>query len=210
VRPYGQLGVVANFECASAHEGIARQWFSAEGVLAWLPLPGKRVSMVWSAPEALARELLAMPPDALAARVARAGGDALGDMRLTGAPAAFPLNLSRADTLVRPGLALVGDAAHTVHPLAGQGVNLGFADAAALAGILAARESFRSCGDLRLLRRYERARAGDILAMRWATDGLARLFASRAGPVAWLRNTGLNLTASSPVLKTLLARQALG
>jgi ubiquinone biosynthesis UbiH/UbiF/VisC/COQ6 family hydroxylase len=210
VRPYGQLGVVANFECASAHEGIARQWFSAEGVLAWLPLPGKRVSMVWSAPEALARELLAMPPDALAARVARAGGDALGDMRLTGAPAAFPLNLSRADTLVRQGLALVGDAAHTVHPLAGQGVNLGFADAAALAGALAARESFRSCGDLRLLRRYERARAGDILAMRWATDGLARLFASRAGPVAWLRNTGLNLTASSPVLKTLLARQALG
>jgi ubiquinone biosynthesis UbiH/UbiF/VisC/COQ6 family hydroxylase len=210
VLPYGQLGVVANFECSVAHEGIARQWFNERGVLAWLPLPGKRISMVWSTPEAYARELLAMAPDALSRRVARAGGQVLGELRLLGAAAAFPLARGIAPELVRPGLALVGDAAHTVHPLAGQGVNLGFADARALADILAGRENFRTCGDLPLLRRYQRARAEDILAMRWTTDALARLFGSRSGPLAWLRNAGLNLTAASPVLKALLVRRALG
>jgi 2-polyprenyl-6-methoxyphenol hydroxylase-like FAD-dependent oxidoreductase len=131
-------------------------------------------------------------------------------MRLLGTPAAFPLARQIAATTVRAGLALVGDAAHTVHPLAGQGVNLGFSDARVLAELLLQREAVRSCGDLRLLRRYQRARAEDILAMRLATDSLARLFGSRTGAVAWLRNTGLNLTAASPVLKTLLARRALG
>ena len=139
-----------------------------------------------------------------------AGGNALGAMTLLGAPAAFPLARLRASRLVGPGLALVGDAAHTVHPLAGQGVNLGFADARALAQILAAREAFRSCGDARLLRRYERERAEDILAMRWATDALARLFASRAGGAAWLRNRALNLSNGLPVLKNVLVRHALG
>ncbi len=210
VQSYDQLGVVANFDCDVAHEGIARQWFNEQGVLAWLPLPGKRVSMVWSTPEAHAHELLAMAPAALASRVANAGANALGAMTLLGVPAAFPLSRQRAANLVRPGVALVGDAAHTVHPLAGQGVNLGFADAQALARVLAAREPFRPCGDLRLLRRYERERAEDILAMRWATDALARLFSSRASQLAWLRNAGLNLTDALPVLKTLLARRALG
>ena len=210
VQAYDQLGVVANFECAYAHEGIARQWFGEQGILAWLPLPGNRVSMVWSTPDAHARSLLAMAPDSFARCVSRAGGEALGTMRLLGTPAAFPLARQIAATTVRAGLALVGDAAHTVHPLAGQGVNLGFSDARVLAEILLQRETVRSCGDLRLLRRYQRARAEDILAMRLATDALARLFGSRAGAVAWLRNTGLNLTAASPVLTTLLARRALG
>mgnify|MGYP000582285519 CR=1 FL=1 len=210
VQPYDQLGVVANFDCALGHDGIARQWFNDKGVLAWLPLPGRRISMVWSTPAAHAKELLAMAPAALARRVAGAGADVLGAMTLLGAPAAFALSRSIAAQMVRPGLALVGDAAHTVHPLAGQGVNLGFADAHALAGILAKRDRFRSCGDFSLLRRYQRARAEDILAMRWTTDALARLFGSRAAPIAWLRNAGLNLSAASPVLKTLLVRRALG
>jgi 2-polyprenyl-6-methoxyphenol hydroxylase-like FAD-dependent oxidoreductase len=166
--------------------------------------------MVWSTPEAHGRELLAMAPDALAACVGRTGGQVLGELRLLGGAAAFPLARSISPELVRPGLALVGDAAHTVHPLAGQGVNLGFADARALANILADREKFRNCGDLPLLRRYQRARAEDILLMRWTTDALVRLFGASAGPLAWLRNTGLNFTAASPVLKGLLARRALG
>ncbi len=209
-QPYGQLGVVANFECAEDHQGIARQWFGEQGVLAWLPLSGRRISMVWSTPDAHARNLLAMPADVLASCVGRAGGDALGAMRLLGPPGAFPLLRQSAGQLVRAGIALVGDAAHTVHPLAGQGVNLGFADARCLADTLLGRESFRGCGDARLLRRYERSRAEDILAMRLATDSLARLFGSRGGMVAWLRNTGLNLTAAAPVLKSMLARRALG
>lgn len=210
VHSYEQLGVVANFDCQVAHESIARQWFNAHGVLAWLPLSGRRISIVWSTPEAHARELLAMPPDALAAYVAQAGGDTLGALVLLGTPAAYPLSRQSAGALVSPGIALVGDAAHTVHPLAGQGVNLGFADARALADIVAQREKFRSCGDLPLLRRYQRARAGDIMAMRWSTDALARLFASRSSQIAWLRNAGLNLTDALPFLKTLLARRALG
>ena len=210
VQPYDQLGVVANFDCATAHQSIARQWFNQQGVLAWLPLPGKRISMVWSTPEPHARALLAMAPDALASCVAQAGGNALGAMLLLGAPAAFPLSRLSATRLVGPGIALVGDAAHAVHPLAGQGVNLGFADARALARILAEREPFRSCGDVRLLRRYERVRAEDILAMRWTTDALARLFASHASGVAWLRNHALNLIDGLPVLKNVLAQHALG
>ncbi len=139
-RPYGQTAVVANFACERAHHGIARQWFRTDGgVLAWLPLPGRRISIVWSAPEALAGELIDLSAEALAMRVATAGGDALGALELLGTPAAFPLALLKLPTTIAHRLALVGDAAHGVHPLAGQGVNLGFGDAQALARVLAER-----------------------------------------------------------------------
>jgi 2-polyprenylphenol 6-hydroxylase len=111
---------------------------------------------------------------------------------------------------VAPGLALIGDAAHVVHPLAGQGVNLGFADAHALALALIAREPFRSCGDSRLLRRYERGRREQHVALQWVTDGLQRMFSSDRSLVRQLRNRGLELTDALPVVKNLLTRQALG
>jgi 2-polyprenylphenol 6-hydroxylase len=208
-RSYGERGVVANFACARPHHGTAYQWFRADGVLAYLPLPGARMSMVWSTPDAHAGELLELAPDALCARVADAGRGVLGGLEMLTAPAAFPLQLLTARRIVAPRVALIGDAAHVVHPLAGQGVNLGFGDARALAGVLRAREPFRECGDLALLRRYARSRAEAVLAMRQVTDGLQHLFGARSRIISAIRNAGLNFTDRLPVLKNLLVRQAL-
>ncbi len=204
---YAQLGVVANFACVRAHRNIAYQWFRSDGVLAYLPLPDRRVSMVWSTREAHARELLALAPAALCARVSEAGDEALGALEPLAPPAAFSLSRMFADRMGQGRIALIGDAAHVVHPLAGQGVNLGLGDAHSLADLL--REA-PDPGDRLLLRRYERARAEDILALRWVTDGLFRMFGADHGMVARIRNFGLNLTNSYPLIKTLLARRAMG
>lgn len=209
-KEYGQMGVVANFACARPHHNTAYQWFREDGVLAYLPLPGQRMSMVWSTPDAHAAELLALPADALGLRVAGAGVQALGKLDLLSAAMQFPLGRLRAARLAAPRIALIGDAGHVVHPLAGQGVNLGFGDAHALSRELLQREPFRDPGDIRLLRRYERARAEDILALAWVTDGLQQLFAAPGAVVAKLRNAGLNLTNALPVVKNLLIRRALG
>jgi 2-octaprenylphenol hydroxylase len=209
-KAYAQMGVVANFSCALAHHNTAYQWFRDDGVLAYLPLPGQRMSMVWSTPDAHAAELLALPADLLCAQVAAAGKDALGRLELLSPAMQFPLARLRAARLVAPRIALIGDAGHVLHPLAGQGVNLGFGDAAVLARVLLQCELFRDPGEIRLLRRYERARAEDILALAWVTDGLQQLFAARGGAVAKLRNAGLNLTNALPVVKNLLIRRALG
>ena len=209
-KPYGQMGVVANFATARPHHGTAYQWFRPDGVLAYLPLPGERISIVWSTPDAHAAELLALPAVSLCTRVALAGREALGSLELLTAPAQFPLAYQRAASLVAPGIALIGDAGHGLHPLAGQGVNLGFGDARVLAKILLQRELFRAPGEIRLLRRFERARAEDILALGWATNGLQRLFAASGGVAQRLRDAGLNLTDALPVVKNLLVRRALG
>lgn len=210
VHDYGQLGVVANFECERPHGATASQWFRADGVLAFLPLPGRCMSMVWSTPEAHARELMSLPADELERRVAAAGEGRLGALRLLSPARGYPLRRVDAPSLVASRVALVGDAAHVVHPLAGQGVNLGFGDAEALARVLGERERFRDCGDAGVLRRYARARAEAILAMRGVTDGLVRLFGASGRLPGELRNRGLNFTDRLPVLKTLLVRHALG
>lgn len=206
---FGQLGVVANFRCERKHHGIAFQWFRDDGILAWLPLPGERISIVWSAPEAHARELLALDPAQFCARVEAAGAGELGALELITAPAAFPLERLSAHALSSERVALVGDAAHVVHPLAGQGVNLGFGDAEALAAVLCERGPVRDAGERLLLHRYARRRAEAILAMRAVTGGLERLFSTRLPGLARLRNAGLNLTDRLPALKTLLVRHAL-
>jgi 2-polyprenylphenol 6-hydroxylase len=204
---YGQLGVVANFAGEHDHRNTAFQWFRRDGVLAWLPLPERRLSIVWSTPEAHARELLALPQAVFCERVAGAGGRTLGGLEPVTAPAVFGLRRLSVANIVQPRIALVGDAAHVVHPLAGQGINLGFGDAHTLADLL---HGAADPGDRLLLRRYERARAEDILALRWVTDGLSRLFASDAPVPGRIRNFGLNLANSNPVIKTLLARHAVG
>ena len=208
-RAYGQVAVVANFACQRRHDNVALQWFQGGPVLALLPLPGDHVSMVWSTTQAHAARLLALAPPALALEVAQASQHALGELAVVTPARGFPLRRMIAQRMVAPRLALVGDAAHVVHPLAGQGANLGFQDARELAQVLAARGPYRDPGDLRLLRRYERARAEAILAMRGAVHGLYWLFDVRSAPLAWLRNAGLNLTNRLSVMKNVLMRQAM-
>jgi 2-polyprenylphenol 6-hydroxylase len=209
-RPYGQTAVVANFAVEHAHRGRALQWFlGADGVLAWLPLPGRRMSMVWSAPEPLATELLALEHAALAQRVAAAGGGALGKLELITPPAAFALAFLKLPMVVAHRFALVGDAAHGVHPLAGQGVNLGFGDAATLAAVLAGRGAIGDPGAPILLERYARQRAAPVLAMQTVTDGLARLFDLPAPWIRSLRNRGMSAVDAVGPLKRLLAQPAL-
>jgi len=209
-KSYGQTAVVANFACERGHRGRAYQWFRDDGgVLAWLPLPGRRISMVWSAPDALAQSLLDGDTEALSARVAAAGGHTLGALECITAPAGFPLRFLRLPTSVALRLALVGDAAHGVHPLAGQGVNLGFGDAQTLAAVLAERGPVTDAGAPILLERYARRRAEPVLAMQAVTDGLARLFGP---PTPWLkslRNAGISAVDRLPRLKRALAQPAL-
>jgi len=205
---YRQLGVVANFTCGRPHGGVAFQWFMHDGVLALLPLPGDRVSMVWSIAEARGRELLALPAQALAQEVEAASRGALGALETITPAQAFPLKLQRVARFVQPRLALAGDAAHNVHPLAGQGLNLGLRDARALAETLAQRGPWRDCGDIALLRRYERARREDVLAMQLATDGLQKLFNNDVVLVSRARNLGLNLMNHAPLIKTYLMHHA--
>lgn len=207
---YGQTAVVANFACERAHRNVAYQWFEGGPVLALLPLPGDHVSMVWSTSDEQAQRLLAMDSAALCAEVEHAAKGTLGSFSLVTPARGFPLRRLRARRLVAPRLALVGDAAHVVHPLAGQGANLGFQDARQLAAVLAAREPIRDPGDLRLLRRYERSRAEPVLAIGATVDGLFRLFSAHNQGLVQLRNTGLSLADRIPLLKGALMRHAMG
>lgn len=208
-RDYGQMGVVANFSTGLPPRNIARQWFRKDGVLAWLPLPENRMSMVWSTDPAHARELLAMSAEALCAKVEEAGGSLLGPLTLLTSAAAFPLRLQNAEVLVKPRLALIGDAAHLVHPLAGQGVNLGFHDVISLAEVLMNRRAQADVGEYALLRRYERSRRMDIASMQVMTTGLHALFGSDLPGAAPLRNWGMSFTNRQQWLKRRLMAHAM-
>ena len=212
-RAYHQRAVVTNFACEKPHHGAASQWFTgADGIVALLPLPGQRVSLVWSAPDALADTLMAGSLTALAARLAPLCVDKLGALTPLQPEAVkdLPLTLIKPHAMIAPRVALVGDAAHVVHPLAGHGMNLGFADIAELLKTVAAREDQRSLGDARVLARYARARKEDVLLMQLATDGLARLFGANLEPLRVVRNLGLNLLDKLPLLKRRLMSHAMG
>ncbi|MCC7483793.1 MAG: UbiH/UbiF family hydroxylase [Burkholderiales bacterium] len=205
---YGQVAVVANFSCERPHGGVAWQWFRRDGVLALLPLPGERASMVWSTARENGERLLALPAGELAAETAAASQGVLGALEVITPPAAFALRLQRVERFVAPRIALAGDAAHHVHPLAGQGVNLGFRDARELAAVLAGREARHDCGDYAVLRRYERARREDVAAVALATHGLQKLFGYHTVWIARTRNAGLKLVNLQPQLKNFLVRRA--
>ena len=208
VKPYQQFGVVANFNITKPHLSVAHQWFMPDGILAWLPLAGNRMSMVWSCNEAKRSELMALAPDELCAMVAAAGGHRLGALELITAPAAFPLRLNQLPETVRDKVVLIGDAAHTVHPLAGQGVNLGFGDVAELARLLA-NSPVQQIGDYLLLRRYARARSEAVLTMQSVCHGLQKLFNNTNPLLKTLRNLGLGATNQLPWLKRQLIRHAM-
>lgn len=212
-RSYAQRAIVTNFSCDKPHHGAAYQWFCSEkGIVALLPLSGQRVSLVWSAPVALADSLLHESPEALAGRVSAISAYQLGELHPLQPEdiQQFPLSLVRPHAITAPRVALIGDAAHVIHPLAGHGMNLGFGDVAALIRAVVEREPYRDCGDPRVLARYARTRREDILLMQLATDGLERLFGTALGPVRMVRNMGMNLVNKLPVLKRTLISHALG
>jgi 2-octaprenylphenol hydroxylase len=212
-RAYGQRAIVSNFACSQPHQGIAYQWFTEkEGIVALLPLPDSQVSLVWSAPDALAATLLLESPTELAQRLTLLAGAQLGALTPLQPEVVrdFPLALIKPHAMIAPRVALVGDAAHVIHPLAGHGMNLGFADVAVLVKTLVEREAGRDCGDARVLERYARLRKEDVLLMQIATDSLARLFAVNAEPLRFIRNAGLHLVNRLPALKRRLMTHALG
>jgi ubiquinone biosynthesis UbiH/UbiF/VisC/COQ6 family hydroxylase len=208
--PYGEKGVVANFSCEKPHRNIAYQWFRDDGVVAYLPLPGNRISVVWSTPDANADELCQLPAPEFGERVAEAGAHQLGRLSVLTSPLAFPLRLMRVPHVVAPRLALIGDAAHGIHPLSGHGINLGFQDARVLGELLAARQPWHDLGDVRFLRGYQRARREETLLMQSTTDALRQLFANQTPGLRPLRNLGLNLTNRISLIKNFLVRYALG
>ena len=205
--PYGQHGVVANFECERPHRGTAFQWFLNGDILAWLPLSGNRLSIVWSTQSAHADELSALNATELADRVQHAGHSQLGDLHLLTPAAAFPLRMQHVQTSIAPGVALIGDAAHGVHPLAGQGVNLGFGDAEMLTEVLSQQHRHARCGDNRVLSTYARSRAEPVKRMQAITHGLHHLFDDARA--SWLRNAGMQCVDQLPPLKAALVREAM-
>ena len=216
---YSQSAVVANWTCTYPHLETAFQWFLPGGdIVAMLPLPNKQVSMVWSTSPELAAELLQLSQSQWLDRLTSIANGAitkqLGELTLNSAPAAYPLRKIRAARFIgpeiNPKVVLIGDAAHVMHPLAGQGLNLGLRDVAVLLNIFSKRESFRSLSDLNLLRRYERQRQGDTSALLWVTDKLKKLFSGSSSTEKQLRNWGLGLVNKSHFIKQRLIERALG
>lgn len=208
---YEQQGVVAAVRCERHHRDTAWQRFLPTGPLAFLPLWDGHCSIVWSASSAEAGRLMALGDEAFKRELGWAADHCLGDVLEVGPRASFPLRMMQARRYVAPGVALIGDAAHTVHPLAGQGVNLGLLDAAALAEVLLdTRDWGRSLADARVLARYQRRRKGHNLAMGLAFDGFNRLFSNPSAPLRALRNFGLSATDRLPPLKWLFMEQAMG
>jgi 2-octaprenylphenol hydroxylase len=207
---YRQDALVAHVRTSKPHGSTAWQRFLGTGPLAMLPLPDGRVSIVWSAALPEAARLRALDRAAFGAALTAAGGAVLGDCELSSPLASFPLRLNYALEYVRPRAVLLGDAAHVIHPLAGQGMNLGLLDCAALADVLSAAAGAAYFGEHRLLRRYERRRRSENLLAAAAMDGLERLFSSTEPWSAGLRAAGLGAVGRMGFVKRALARRALG
>jgi len=206
---YDQTAVVATVKTSQHHQDTAWQRFMPTGPLAFLPLPEGFSSIVWSTTPEEADRLMALDDSAFLDELQKAFGDNLGRMEWTGPRGAFPLMLQHADHYVKPGVALIGNAAHTIHPLAGQGLNLGVSDAAALAEVLL-EAGPRRFGDQAVLRRYERWRKADNVTMMGSMDAFKRLFSNDRPVLRVLRNEGLKLTNAAGPVKHFFVRRAMG
>jgi 2-polyprenylphenol 6-hydroxylase len=207
---YHQDALVAHVRTAEPHRATAWQRFLATGTLAFLPLPDGRSSIVWSVERAEAHRLRVLGATAFGAALLAASAGVLGHVELVTSVASYPLHLQYAQAYARPRAVLLGDAAHTIHPLAGQGLNLGLLDCASLAEELGEPGDPDLLGDYRLLRRYERRRKSENLLAATALDGLQRLFASSSGTLGRLRSAGLEAVGKLPYVKRRLAQRALG
>ncbi|MFG6490534.1 FAD-dependent monooxygenase [Roseateles sp. BYS78W] len=212
---YGHRALAARLSADRPHQGVARQWFQPGGeVLALLPfekpMPGASYGLVWSCAEAKAQRLQDLSAEEFERELNAATAGAAGELKLGSERSSWPLALARADAVSGPGWVLLGDAAHIVHPLAGQGLNLGLGDVSALARVLSGREAWRPLGDERLLRRYARERLAPTLAMGELTDALQRLFTHASPAAHGLRNRGLDALNQLTPVKRWLTQRALG
>jgi 2-polyprenyl-6-methoxyphenol hydroxylase-like FAD-dependent oxidoreductase len=214
---YGHRAIAARLKCSAGHRHTARQWFRSPDVLALLPFGGSQPAqageasygLVWSMPESQAQALLAVDPASFNASLMQATRGEAGELSLVSERASWPLMRAQASAWCGPGWVLLGDAAHVIHPLAGQGLNLGLADVAALTQTLLEREPWRALGDEKLLRRYARRRATPTQTMGRVTEGLLQLFAAEQPALRELRNRGMSLVNQLSPLKRWLTARAL-
>ncbi len=209
-KAYQQTAIVANFKVEKPHENIARQWFltdaeSQSNILAWLPLPDDTISIVWSVSTKLADTLLKCSDEAFTQQVMSAGSGMLGNFKLLNKPIGFPLSLQTTQQFAKDSVILMGDAAHRVHPMAGQGVNLGFRDVIDFMEVLQGKNQHQSMNDASLLKQYTRRRKSDVLKMVMLTDGLYHLFGGQNSFIKSVRNWGLSATNHQRIKKMLVA-----
>jgi len=208
---YGQTALVCALTLERSHGGIARQVFLPGGPLAVLPLTGNRVSIVWSVPEAAAAAIAALDDEGFLTMLRPHLGADAGPVRLDGPRFGYPLNLTLADSYIAPRLALVGDAAHGVHPIAGQGLNLGFRDVGALAEVLVeAHRRGEDIGAMDVLLRYQSWRRFDSTALALGMDTVNKLFSNGNPAMRLIRGLGLGLINAAPALRRAFIREAAG
>jgi 2-polyprenylphenol 6-hydroxylase len=208
-KAFNQTALVASYRVEKDHGNVARQWFASHETLAFLPLPEQQVSIVWALETKLAQALLSLTDEALAECVQKRSNDVLGELKPASQKFSFALKQVTANQLIADRVVLIGDAAHQVHPMAGQGANLGFRDVIGLESLIGSAHVMQDIGEFSFLRRYERARKTDVLSMNTLTSGLDTLFAFESPAIKKIANFGMQQLDKHPSIKNILIQQAI-